>query len=232
MTDCYVQFIYGVVYLLFEAYPIVYTIEHGLNSGVTGLTFLPILVGTCLGVLGYLLIWSPRYEQLASEFSPSPVPPEYRLTQAMWAVVMFFPTFFWFGWTSYPNISAWASMMSGTILGFSVVWIYLAFYNYVIDSYLIFAASALAANTIVRSIFGAAFPLFAIQMYNRLNPRWASTLLGIIATIMVPIPFILFRYGPALRHRSKHAPKGIWYVGCVVLIRRIRWFNQLSTDPN
>lgn len=32
--------------------------------------------------------------------------------------------------------------------------------NYLIDSYVIYAASALAANSVLRSLFGAAFPLF------------------------------------------------------------------------
>lgn len=63
-----------------------------------------------------------------------------------------------------------------------------------IDTYLFVAASALASNTVVRSSFGAAFPLFATQMYNALNPRWASTLIGGIALIMIPIPFVLRKY--------------------------------------
>ena len=37
-------------------------------------------------------------------------------------------------------------------------------FNYIIDVYLWAAASALAATTVVRSIFGAGFPLFATQI--------------------------------------------------------------------
>ena len=65
--------------------------------------------------------------------------------------------------------------------------------NYIVDVYLFVAASALAANTVMRSIFGAVFPLFASQMFEALNPRWASTLLGGFAMLMVPIPFVLKR---------------------------------------
>lgn len=74
------------------------------------------------------------------------------------------------------------------------------------DAYLFVAASALAGSTVVRSLFGAGFPLFATQMYEALNPRWASTLLGCIALLMLPIPTILIRYGPKLRETSKYAP--------------------------
>lgn len=62
-----------------------------------------------------------------------------------------------------------------------------------IDAYLYVAASALAANTVVRSSFGAAFPLFANQMYDAMNPRWASTLVGCVALLMIPIPLVLRR---------------------------------------
>lgn len=76
-----------------------------------------------------------------------------------------------------------------------------------IDVYLMEAASALSANTIIRSLFGASFPLFATQMYDKLDARWASTLLGFFAIIMIPIPLLFIRYGPALRAKSRFSHK-------------------------
>jgi len=102
--------------------------------------------------------------------------------------------------------------------------------NFIVDAYLKEAATALSSNTIVRSLFGAGFPvslfpifqlfssfadwfvivialqLFATQMYDKLNPRWASTLLGCIALVMIPIPVLFIRYGHILRMRSRYAP--------------------------
>ncbi len=124
----------------------------------------------------------------------------------MYAAPIFALSFFWFGWTSYPSVSFWAPMMAGGPLGFSIVWIFLALFNYIIDAYLFVAASALASSTVIRSLFGAGFPLFATQMFESLNPRWASTLLGCIALAMAPIPFILRTYGPVMRRKSKYAP--------------------------
>jgi len=96
--------------------------------------------------------------------------------------------------------------LAGGLLGFSIFLIFLSLINYTVDVYLFAAASALAASTVSRSIFGAVFPLFARQMFETLNPRWASTLLGLVAAAMIPIPIILRRYGPYLRSRSKFAP--------------------------
>lgn len=42
-------------------------------------------------------------------------------------------------------------------------------------------------------------------MYETLNPRWASTLLGFIALILAPIPFLFYRYGAVLRGKSKYS---------------------------
>lgn len=206
ITDINLQFVYGCIYLLFEAFPIVFTEGHHFNLGISGLMFLPIFTGGCLGVVGYLLWWNPKYERLAKEYAPAMVPPEARLEQCLYAAPLFAVSFFWFGWTSFPSINYWAPLMSGLPLGFAVVWIFLALFNYIIDAYLFVAASALAANTVIRSLFGASFPLFATQMFVKLNPRWASTLLGLIALVMAPIPFILRKYGPTLRHKSKYAP--------------------------
>jgi len=114
--------------------------------------------------------------------------------------------FFWFGWTSYPSIPLWSPLMAGGLMGLSIFLIFLSLINYTVDAYLFAAASALAASTVSRSIFGAVFPLFARQMFETLNPRWASTILGFVAITMIPIPIVLRRYGPYLRSRSRFAP--------------------------
>jgi hypothetical protein len=47
------------------------------------------------------------------------------------------------------------------------------------------------------------FPLFTKQMFTTLGYNWANTMFALIAAIMVPIPFVLFFYGPAIRSHSK-----------------------------
>ncbi|KAI0786660.1 MFS general substrate transporter [Abortiporus biennis] len=202
----YMSFVYGCIYILFESYPIVFSEGHHMNAGITGLMFLPIFVGAVIGVIIYMIVWNPRYAAAGVKFAPASVPPEYRLEQCLWAAPIFAASFFWFGWTSYSSVSYWAPMMSGLPMGIAITWIFLSLINYIVDAYLFVAASALASMTVVRSLFGAGFPLFASQMYNTLNPRWASTLLGLLAILMGPIPFILRRYGHVLRKKSKYAP--------------------------
>ncbi|CAE6450446.1 unnamed protein product [Rhizoctonia solani] len=202
----YMSFIYGCVYLLFAAYPIVFTQGHHLNAGASGLMFLPLFGGGIGGVVVYLVYYNPIYTKHICEFAPRPVPPEYRLDMALLAGPLYAVSFFWFGWTSYPSISYFAPAFSGALSGFTIVLLFLSLFNYIIDAYLMYAASALAISTVVRSAFGAGFPLFATDMYEKLNPRIASTVLGGIAAAMIPIPFILKKYGAQVRRKSKYAP--------------------------
>ncbi|KAJ7932520.1 major facilitator superfamily domain-containing protein [Mycena leptocephala] len=202
----YMSFVYGCLYLLFEAYPIVFTVGHNLNAGISGLMFLPIMLGGVTAVTISVVVFNPRYERELARLAPRAVPPEFRLETTLIAAPIYAAAFFWFGWTSYPSISLWAPLISGYFMGFSISWIFLSLINYIIDTYLFVAASALAGNTVLRSIFGAVFPLFASQMYDALGPQWASSLLGFVAIAMIPIPIILKRFGPTIRGKSKYAP--------------------------
>ncbi|KAJ3565465.1 hypothetical protein NP233_g7618 [Leucocoprinus birnbaumii] len=201
----YMSFVYGCLYLLFQAYPIVFTEGHHFSNGISGLMFLPIPIGGALSVFLYVMVYNPRYTREAKRLAPEPVPPEFRLEIVMISGPIFAVTFFWFAWSSPPHISYWAPLMSGLTMGFSISLIFLGLFNYIIDVYLYVAASALAGSTVVRSLCGAGFPLFAGSMYDSLGPQWASSLLGFVALAMVPIPFIFQKYGPWLRTKSRYA---------------------------
>lgn len=77
--------------------------------------------------------------------------------------------------------------------------------NYLSDAYPEYAASVLAGNDLFRSSFGAGFPLFARQMYTKLGIGGASSLLGGLSVLFIPIPFVLYRYGRQIRMRSPRA---------------------------
>ncbi|CAA7259940.1 unnamed protein product [Cyclocybe aegerita] len=202
----YMSFVYGCLYLLFTAYPIVFTQAHGFNAGISGLMFLPIPIGGAIAVVLYVLYYNPKYEEEARRCEPRPVPPEFRLEMVFIAGPLFATSFFWFAWTSFPHLSYWGPLLSGLLMGFSIQLIFLGLFNYIVDAYLAVAASALASSTVVRSMFGAAFPLFAPDLYKALDTRWASSLLGFIAILMIPIPFVLNKYGRFLRRKSRFCP--------------------------
>ncbi|KAK5175925.1 GTPase-activating protein [Cryomyces antarcticus] len=92
----------------------------------------------------------------------------------------------------------------GTLLLFN------AALNYLADVYIDNVASVLAGNDLMRSAFGAGFPLFAGAMFKNLGVGWASSLLGFLSILFIPIPFALYFYGETLRkNHSKIARKDI-----------------------
>ena len=79
--------------------------------------------------------------------------------------------------------------------------------NYLPDAYPDHAASVLAGNTFLRCVCGAAFALVAAPMYEGMGNAWASTLLGLLGCIFVPVPFLFYFFGDRIRRSSKHARK-------------------------
>jgi len=114
-------------------------------------------------------------------------------------------TYHRFAWTSFPSINPWPQIISGVFIGCGIIMIFMPSVVYLVDVYLFDANSALAANSFVRSLVGAAFPLFATSMYTRLGVQWASTLLAFLCLALVPAPFLFYRYGKQIRAKSKFA---------------------------
>lgn len=69
-----------------------------------------------------------------------------------------------------------------------MILVFLGIMNYLIDSYTIYAASCLAANSVLRSMFGTIFPLFTTYMYQNLGIHWASSIPAFLALACVPMP--------------------------------------------
>lgn len=81
----------------------------------------------------------------------------------------------------------------------------LGVFNFLADSYSIYASSALAGQSFMRNMAAGAFPFFTRQLYQNLTPRWGSFLFACLATLLAVVPFVAFFYGPEIRRRSKFA---------------------------
>ncbi|KAH6887661.1 major facilitator superfamily domain-containing protein [Thelonectria olida] len=198
MSSTYVAIVYGTLYMLFAAYPIVYQKHRGWSPGEGGLAFLGVIAGMALAII-YTLFEHGRYTRiLVSEGSASP---ETRLPPSMIGAVLLPIGLFWFAWTNGPEIHWIVSITASSFFAAGLVLVFLSLLNYLIDSYTIFAASALAANSVLRSLLGAAFPLFSTKMYDGLGIHWASSVPGFLALACLPFPFVFYRYGARIRSK-------------------------------
>lgn len=203
LLSIYMAIIYGTLYMLFSAFPIVYEGHRGWSQGITGLSFLGVMVGM-LGAVVYS-IWDNKRYMRAAEKEGGFAPPEARLPPCLIGSIALPIGLFWFAWTNYPSIHWMVSITAGVPFGFGMVLVFLSVMNYLIDSYTIFAASVLAANAVLRSLCGTAFPLFTTYMYNNLGIHWASTIPAFLALVCVPFPFLFYKYGSRVREKCKYA---------------------------
>ncbi|KAK5108664.1 hypothetical protein LTR62_008069 [Meristemomyces frigidus] len=199
----YISLVYGILYLIFFAFPISYEYDRGFEFGISALPFLGIFLGVLIACA--LMAW-----ETVAVFTPKmqkaqKLLPEERLPPMMAGSIILVIGLFWFAWTSFPSISPWPQIVSGVFIGCGIIMVFMPSVVYLVDVYLFDANSALAANSFVRSLVGAAFPLFATQMYTKLGVQWASSLLAFLCLALVPAPFLFYKYGARIRARSKFA---------------------------
>lgn len=206
LITLYMSFIYGLLYLFLTAYALVFQGQYGFNEGVGGLCYFGMVAGEIIAFI-VVVIQNPAYARKLEANNNIPVP-EWRLPISIYGGVLFAGGLFWFGWTGFEGdkIHWIVPTLSGLFTGFGIFTIFLSLLNYIVDAYLMFAASALAANTFLRSGFGAVFPLFATYMFNGMGIQWASTLLGCVALVLVPLPIAFLLYGKKIRAKSHFAP--------------------------
>ncbi|KAG8164622.1 hypothetical protein KVR01_004897 [Diaporthe batatas] len=201
--DLYIALIYGLLYIWFESFPIVFEGIYGFSLGTLGLAYLGILVGT-FAVLPPFVWYQHRY--IEPKFNENgEITPEWRLTPAFIGAFAIPICLFWFGWTSRADIYWIVPIIGTSFFSVGAFLLFNAVLNYLSDAYPEYAASVLAGNDFLRSCLGAGFPLFASAMYKKLGVDWASSTLGFISIAFIPIPFVLFKYGHWVRSKSKHA---------------------------
>ncbi|CAG7917976.1 unnamed protein product [Penicillium olsonii] len=203
LLSLYLSIIYGILYLMFAAFPIVFQVERGWSEGLGGLAFLGILVGILFSVVATFPAYFRYKKKVLS--TPGRIAPEERLPDSFYGAIALPIGLFWFAWTNSPHVHWMAPIAAGVPFGYGMVMVFLPILNYLIDAYTIYAASVLAANAALRSIFGAAFPLFTTPMYQNLGIHWASSIPAFLALACVPMPFLFYKYGAGIRARCHYA---------------------------
>ncbi|MCJ1457115.1 hypothetical protein MMC28_007481 [Mycoblastus sanguinarius] len=125
--------------------------------------------------------------------------PKYRLPSMLVGAIVLPIGFFLYGWTAAKQVQ-WIAPLAGTaMIGFSVILTILPTENYLVDSYDLYSASAIAAGVILRAFAGAVIPLMGPPLYSSLGLGWGNSVLGFIALAFIPAIVLLIRYGERIR---------------------------------
>ncbi|KAJ7715688.1 MFS general substrate transporter [Mycena metata] len=198
----YMAVLYGVLYLSLTTFVKVFTIQYNEGPGIAGIHYLAIALGSTVGGQLGARVLTRVYLYLKAKNGGIGVP-EMRLPLLMVSATTLPIGLLIYGWSVQAH-AFWLVPDFGVFIfsiGIGANWTCIQ--TYLVDSYAIYAASAIAAVSSFRAFAGFGFPLFTDEMYARLGDGWGNSILALICLVIgCPAPFIFYRYGARLRARS------------------------------
>ncbi|KAL0258246.1 hypothetical protein SLS55_007419 [Diplodia seriata] len=197
------------LFVFLSAFEFIFADTYGFSSGETTLVFLSIGAGTifstALTPIWYKLDMRALAKRQVIDGPEATFPPESRLWPCMVASPFFAICIFWLAWTNYPSISPWSGIGACFVFGYALISIQISSFQYIIDSYGPYAASALGGITVARYGFAAGMNVASRPMFETLGVQWTLTMIGSIAAVLIPAPWIFYKYGAKVRARSRYA---------------------------
>ncbi|KAH6665271.1 MSF membrane transporter [Plectosphaerella plurivora] len=205
----YASFVFGILYLNLGSIPIIFGELRGWSSVVATLPFLGLLLGAFAGA--GINVWNQFVYNAYFHEAGDRAVPERRLPPMMAGGCLFAAGLFITGWTADPRDAPWIAPVIGLFMtGCGFFMIFQAALNYLVDTFQLYAASAVAANTFLRSCFAAAFPLAVTPLYHNLGVGPGSSIFGGIGCLLIPVPFVFFIYGKRIRASSKWSKASVY----------------------
>ncbi len=200
----------GLIFMFLQCFGPIYR-QRGFGSEDIGLTFVAFLIG-------YLIAWIsfiPAIARNQKQRKNNPTSERAQFESRLWWLLFLAPCLpiglIGFAWTAIPPVPWIAGMFFIALCGIANYAIYMATIDYMVTTYGPYSASATGGNGFARDFLAGILTPAAIPYYNLpLGPKHiqlASTILAVIATILVGCVFIIYRCGPWLRHKSKFAQK-------------------------
>lgn len=201
----YLALVYAIFYMSFQAYPRIFQGLYGLSPGVTGLCFLPIGGGCCLGMpifFGYDHVLRRARRRNKAWVRQE----EYRrVPLACLGGPLLVVSLLWLGWAARPaaGVPFAVPMLAGVPFGTGWMLVFLALVNYLTDAYELYAASANAAAGASRSLVAVVLPFATAPLFARLGVAGACSLLAGLSALLCGVPFLFLWQGARLRAGSR-----------------------------
>jgi len=210
-TSLYVGLIYSYIYLMFTTFPLVFQGTYHFSDGTVGLTYIGLGVGSLIGVAIFAATSDrslkkhrtdpAKVETMTTASTPTLIKPEMRLYIMIW-IAPFIPIgLIIYAWTTEYKVHWIAPIIALAIVGIGNMTVFMYISTYLVDTFSVYAASALAANSFLRSIMAAVLPLAGQKIYANLGLGWGSSLLAFVAFALSPVPIVLNRWGERIRKR-------------------------------
>ena len=202
----YLAYLYGVIYLILATFASLWTEQYHESIGIAGLNYISLGLGEIIGTQSTARLNDTIYRILKERNGKAVGRPEFRLPLLVPGAFLVPVGLVWYGWSAQKHLHWIMPNIGIAIFGVGMKIASQCTQTYAVDTYPLYAASAGAAGTFLRSLAGFGFPLFAPYMYDSLGYGWGNSLIALIAMLLgIPAPFLLWRYGPWLRAKSLYA---------------------------
>ncbi|KAK4057845.1 hypothetical protein OIO90_001064 [Microbotryomycetes sp. JL221] len=203
----YLAIIYGMIYLITTTTTTIFTDVYGQSVGIAGTHFVAQGLGFLVGAQANGRILDRMYRKLQASNNDIGQP-EFRLPVMVPASIILPAGIFLYGWTAQAR-GHWIGVDFGmAFVAAAMISIFQSTNLYLVDSFGIYAASAIASVTFWRSLCGFAFPIFAPALFQALGyGGGASLLAGIVILVGCPAAPVLWKYGERIRMSSRFAAK-------------------------
>ncbi|GFF71893.1 uncharacterized transporter C1529.01 [Aspergillus lentulus] len=205
VLSLYLAYLNGILYLMVATFPDVWTTIYHESESIGSLNYLSLTVGMAIAMQLGTRIADRVYQRLRAS-NGGVARPEFRLPILCAGACIVPAGLFWYGWSARQSIHWIMPNIGAAIYAGSTVVQLVCVQGYLIDTYQLFAASAMAAVMVLRSLLGFALPLMAPSLYTTLGFAWGNSLLAFIAIFIgIPSPLFLWFYGERLREKSTYA---------------------------
>ncbi|KDQ23017.1 hypothetical protein PLEOSDRAFT_1094703 [Pleurotus ostreatus PC15] len=199
----YMAFIYGVFYLFLTTMPLIFEGTYHQRPGIAGLHYIAIGVGLT-GASQFNARAMDRVYAYLKKRNGDSGRPEYRLPSMVPGTFLLPAGLLINGWTAQNHVHWIVPDIGTALIGAGIILNFQSIQIYVVDTFSLHAASALAAVSFLRSVAGFGFPLFAPRMYAALGFGKGDTILAAVAVaIGCPAPFLFWKYGERIRLASR-----------------------------
>ncbi|KAF2457244.1 major facilitator superfamily domain-containing protein [Lineolata rhizophorae] len=192
----YVAIAYAYLYMFFTNITPVFENQYGWPKNLVGLAFIGLGIGQFIGQ-GFFIYFGNR--TVKKHLRKGDFRPEHRLPMMVPGAILLPIGLFWYAWST-DAAAHWILPEIGTVIfGLGLFWTWMPSNTYLVDAFTLHAASAMAANTVLRSVVAAVLPLAGQDMYATLGLGWGTSLLAFISLLLIPIPFWLMKHGESIR---------------------------------
>lgn len=205
LVSLYIAYVFGLNYLLFATFPQVWGGVCGESTGVAGLNYISMGIGSFIGLFGNFFLIDRIYKGLKAG-NIDIGRPEFRIPTMIIGSLLVTVGLFWYGWSVEAHSQRVVPSLGITVFSAGTIVCMAGMQTYVLDTYMRYAASAMAAVAVLRSLFGFSFPLFAPYLYEHLGYGWGTSVLAFLSIgLGWAAPLIFWFCGKKLRSMSSYA---------------------------